>query len=126
MVIELAKDNKLVDATAACENAIKLDPTMAGTCRRNIGITLYNTGHFEEAIGYLEQASASDPKNALGWYLLGDSLRSASKSETTAGGRAQPRIAEAYLKCLQLDPEGPYAERAKIALKEMHAPVSAP
>jgi TonB family protein len=123
---ELGKEGKFADASAACESAINLDPKVAGRCWLNIGIVLYNSGHFIEATGYLEKASASDPRNAMGWYLLGDSLRNASTFDKSAGSGAEPRIAEAYRRCLQLDPEGPYAERARTALKGMNVPVSVP
>ena len=126
MSIELAKEEKYADANAACESAISFDPNAAGTCWRNLGIVLYNAGHYEEALGPLEQASVSDPQNAMGWYLLGDSLRNASKLDKVAANGAEHKIAEAYQKCLQLDPDGPYAERARTALKEMHVPVSVP
>lgn len=121
MSIELGKEEQFADASAACDTAISLDTNAADTCWRNLGIVFYNASRFTEAIGPLQRASVSGPQNAMGWYLLGDSLRRTSEPDKT-----KAKATEAFQRCLQLDSAGPYAERARMALREMHVPVSAP
>lgn len=118
MSAELAKQGNATDAKAACEKAGGLSAQESARCWGNLGITLYNSANFKEAVGFLEQAASSDPQNALGWYLLGDSLRHTSSGANNAGAE-RSRIVAAFQKYLQLAPNGPYAERAKSALKEL-------
>jgi len=106
---------KVTDASAACDKAIALDPTSAAPCWKNVGIALYNKQHQKEAVVPLQKASAADPKDAQTWFLLGSCL-SAQIEPKEEGGKEiyiiPPGTAEAYQKCMDTAPNGPYAAYA--------------
>lgn len=113
---------KVSDASAACDKAIALDPTSAAPCWRNIGIALYNKQHQKEAVVPFQKASAADPKDAQTWFLLGSCL-SAQIEPKEEGGKETyvipPGTAEAYQKCIDTAPSGPYAPQCKESLNEL-------
>jgi tetratricopeptide (TPR) repeat protein len=117
-----AAAQKLADAIAACRKAASLDPTAnAEMCYRNIGIILSNNGNMKDAIASLQKATQSNPKDAESWFLLGSAL--AATAETKQEGDQMitvfpPRTAEAFQKCIDADPNGPYASQAKDVLAE--------
>ena len=80
---------RIGDALAAYEQALALDPKVAGTWY-NKGVTLGNLGRFEESLAAYEQALALDPKNAGAWYNQGVALFRRGRFEETlvAFGRA--------------------------------------
>jgi tetratricopeptide (TPR) repeat protein len=113
---------KIAEAMAAFQKSAELDPQNAAQAYRNGGITLYNTGRLKEAIEPLKKATELDPKNAQGWYLLGASLvynmttkRVGDKEEVVFA----PGTIEAYQKAMELDPNGPYGEQAKLGLEQL-------
>jgi tetratricopeptide (TPR) repeat protein len=113
---------KIAEAMAAFQKSAELDPQNAAQAYRNGGITLYNTGRLKEAIEPLKKATELDPKNAQGWYLLGASLvynmttkRVGDKEEVVFA----PGTIEAYQKAIELDPNGPYGEQAKLGLEQL-------
>ena len=124
----LAKDpavskQELTTADADCDKAIALDPTSAAKCWKNLGIVLSNTGHMDVAVDRLQKATQADPKDAQAWYLLGGALtanivpkQQGDKlvADTSAAG-------DAYQKCLDADPNGPYSALAKQAIGELAA-----
>jgi tetratricopeptide (TPR) repeat protein len=113
---------KIAEAMAAFQKSAELDPQNAAQAYRNGGITLYNTGRLKEAIEPLRKAVELDPKNAQGWYLLGASLvynmttkRVGDKEEVVFA----PGTIEAYQKAIELDPNGPYGQQAKLGLEQL-------
>src|SRR5262249_45105531 len=120
--IEFAQEEKFADASTACQSAIAMEADSAGPCWVNLGIVLSNQGHFGQAVEALQRATAADPQNAVGWFLLGNALRGA-QPDADEGSRLAEGIAEAYQKYLQLDPQGPYSGSASTALNDMHAPL---
>ena len=113
---------KVPEAMAAFQKSAELDPQNAAQAYRNGGITLYNTGRLKEAIEPLKKATELDPKNAQGWYLLGASLvynmttkRVGDKEEVVFA----PGTIEAYQKAMELDPNGPYGQQAKLGLEQL-------
>jgi tetratricopeptide (TPR) repeat protein len=113
---------KIAEAMAAFQKSAELDPQNAAQAYRNGGITLYNTGRLKEAVEPLKKATELDPKNAQGWYLLGASLvynmttkRVGDKEEVVFA----PGTIEAYQKAIELDPNGPYGEQAKLGLEQL-------
>jgi len=119
---DLAQVGKTPEATAACDKIPTVDPTAKNTqaaCYKNVGIVLMNKGKEPAAVAPLQKATLLNPKDVLAWKLLGDSLSSTITSESQDGKIAlviPPGTLEAYQRCLELEPNGPYAGEAKSAL----------
>ena len=119
---DLAQVGKTPEATAACDKIPTVDPTAKNTqaaCYKNVAIVLMNKGKEPAAIAPLQNATLLNPKDVLAWKLLGDSLSSTITSESHDGKIVlviPPGTLEAYQRCLQLEPNGPYAGEAKSAL----------
>jgi tetratricopeptide (TPR) repeat protein len=116
---DLAKAAKYDDAPAVCEKAIAADPTLAAMCWKNLGIVLSNAGKFKEAVEFLQKATTADPKDAQAWYLLGNSLAAMIDSKQQGEKMIYiipPGTKEAYQKCIDANPTGPYAGQAKESL----------
>ena len=114
--------DKLADASAACDKATAIDPSAVAGCWKNLGIVLSNTNHLKEAIAPLEKATAANPKDAQSWFLLGGALTytiDAKKEGDKDIFIIPPGTAEAYQKCIEVAPDGPYAPQAKAALDEL-------
>jgi tetratricopeptide (TPR) repeat protein len=114
-----ATSQKVTDAGAACDKAAALDPTTAGTCWKNIGIVLNNKGDLKDAVVPFQKASQANPKDAQTWFLLGSAYT--GMIDTKQEGDkvvyiVPPGTADAYQKCIDADPNGPYAPQAKAAL----------
>jgi tetratricopeptide (TPR) repeat protein len=116
---DLAKAGKFDDAPAACDKAVAADPTQSSLCYKNLGIVLSNSGKFKEAIAFLQKATTADPKDAQGWYLLGNALAATIDSKQEGEKMIYiipPGTKEAYQKCIDANPSGPYAAQAKESL----------
>jgi len=116
---DLGKSGKYDDAPAACEKAIALDASVAVMCYKNLGIVLSNAGKMKEAIVPLQKATAADPKDDQAWYLLGNAF--SATIDTKQQGEKMiyiipPGTIEAYQKCIDAKPTGPYAAQAKAAI----------
>jgi tetratricopeptide (TPR) repeat protein len=116
------RTGKIPEAMEAYKKSAELDPPNAAQAYRNGGITLYNAGKMKEAVEPLKKATELDPKSAQAWYLLGASLvgsmdykQVGSKLEVVV----QPGTVEAYQKALELDPNGPYGQQAKLGLEAL-------
>jgi tetratricopeptide (TPR) repeat protein len=110
------KKRRLADAEGACENAMTLDSTEAVGCWKNIGVLLVNNGDMPDAITPLQKATQLNPKDAQGWFLLGQALL--SRLETKQDGSVitaqfPPGAAEAFKKCIDAEPNGLYAVEAR-------------
>jgi tetratricopeptide (TPR) repeat protein len=114
--------SKVADAGAACDKAVALDPTSAAPCWRNVGIALYNKQHQKEAVAPLQKAAAADPKDAQTWFLLGSCLSAMIEPKEEAGKEIYiipPGTADAYQKCIDVAPNGPYVPQCQESLKEL-------
>jgi tetratricopeptide (TPR) repeat protein len=112
------------EASDSCDKAIALDPTMAAMCWKNIGAVLINNHHQPEAVDALQKASAADPKDAQTWFLLGGALTSTMTYKTEGDKEIMvitPGTQEAYQKCIDVAPSGPYAPQCKQSLTELAA-----
>ncbi|MGH9717290.1 MAG: tetratricopeptide repeat protein [Candidatus Acidiferrales bacterium] len=120
-----AASTHVADASTSCDKVASLDPTSATKCWKNIGIVLSNKGDFKDAVGPLQKVTQLDPKDAQAWYLLGsaDTGLIQPKQEGDKMTFIIPAgTAEAYQKCIDVAPNGPYAAQAKQnldALKSM-------
>jgi tetratricopeptide (TPR) repeat protein len=110
---------KITDAGAACDKAAALDPTTSDTCWKNVGIVLNNKGDLKDAIAPFQKATQANPKDAQAWFLLG-SAYTGTIDTRQEGDKVvyivPPGTSEAYQKCIDADPNGPYAPQAKAAL----------
>lgn len=109
----------LEDAKGSCEKTASLDATLAAMCWKNMGIVLSNKGHLPEAVAPLQKATQADPKDAQTWFLLGGALT--ATIDTKQEGEKliyiiPPGTADAYQKCMDAAPTGPYAAQCKSAL----------
>lgn len=103
-------------ANASCEQVATLTPTSATACWKNIGIVLSNKGDFKDAVGPLTKVTQLDPKDAQAWYLLGSADTGLIQPKQEGDKMTfviPPGTAEAYQKCIAIDPNGPYAAQAK-------------
>lgn len=113
---------KVTEAGAACDKAGALDPTSIAPCWKNIGIALYNKQHQKEATPALQKAAATDPKDAQTWFLLGSCLSAQIDSKEVGGKEVYtipPGTTDAYQKCVDVAPNGPYAPQCKAGLDEL-------
>ena len=117
-----AAQAKFADANAACEKAVSLDPSVGASCWKNLGIVLTNKGRQKEAVAPLLKATQADPKDAQAWYLLGGAY-SAMIDTKQQGDKLiaviPPGTTEAYQKCIDAAPNGPYAAQAKEMLDNL-------
>lgn len=70
----------------------------------------YQKGRYDEAARLFKELTSLDPKHALGWHFLGQSLEKSGQKEDAA---------EAFQKSLEIQPTGEVADRNKLALTEI-------
>ena len=111
---------KVSDAGAACDKASALqtppNPGDTARCWKNIGIVLSNKGNLKEAIPPLQKATQADAKDAQSWFLLGSAYTGTIDSKQEGDKMTYvipPGTADAYQKCIDADPNGPYAAQCK-------------
>jgi Flp pilus assembly protein TadD len=110
------KEQKLADAEATCENATALDRTEALGCWKNIGILLTNKGDMQDAITPLQKTTQLNSEDAQAWFLLGTALLSGLETKQDGSvmtARFPTGTAEAFQRCIDADPNGPYAFQAR-------------
>ncbi|MGD0963771.1 MAG: tetratricopeptide repeat protein [Candidatus Acidiferrales bacterium] len=110
---------KISGAGAACDKATALDPTTSDTCWKNVGIVLSNKGDLKDAIAPFQKATQANPKDAQAWFLLGSAFTGTIDTKQEGDKVVYiipPGTAESYQKCIDADPNGPYAPQAKAAL----------
>jgi tetratricopeptide (TPR) repeat protein len=110
---------RLSDAGAACDKASALDPTTTAKCWKNVGIVLSNKGDLKNAIAPLQKATQTDPKDAQSWFLLGSAYTGTIETKQEGDKMTfviPPGTADAYQKCIDVAPDGPYAPQAKASL----------
>jgi len=115
---------KIAEAGSNCDKAAALDPTPANTarCWKNIGIVLTNKGDLKNAIAPLVKATQSDPKDAQAWYLLGSAYTGTIDTKQEGDKMTYvipPGTSDAYQKCIDADPNGPYAPQCKSMLDSL-------
>jgi tetratricopeptide (TPR) repeat protein len=116
---------KVADAGTSCEKTGTLEgatPGSAAVCWKNLGIILNNKGDLKDAILPFQKATQADPKDAQSWFLLGGALTGSidTKQEGDKVIYIVPQgTTDAYQKCIEVDPNGPYAAQAKAALDSL-------
>lgn len=113
---------KLADADATCDKAAALDPAAAAACWKNIGILLSNKRDMTDAIMPLKKTTQLDPNDAQAWFLLGTALLATVQTKEEGNVITvvfSPGTSQAFQKCIEADPNGPYASQAKEVLDEL-------
>ncbi len=117
-----AMQAKVAQAEAACDKSAALDPASAAVCWKNVGIVLYNKQHQKEAATAFQKVTQLDPKDAQTWFLLGSSLAAQIDAKQEGGKEVYiipPGAKDAYQKCVDANPSGPYAPQCKAGLDEL-------
>lgn len=118
----LARAGKIADAQQAYQKSAELDPANAAMAYQNLGIVLFQAGRAKDALDPLRKASELDPKKAQVWCLLGRALVGAMDFKKEGDNFVpviQPGTVEAYQKCSELDPNGPFGAEAKAGLQQL-------
>ncbi len=117
---------KIADAGADCDKAAALEtppnPANDARCWKNIGIVLTNKGDLKDAVAPLKKSTTADPKDAQGWYLLGSAYTGLIDTKQEGDKMTYiipPDTADSYQKCIDADPNGPYAEQCKTMLDSL-------
>ncbi len=117
---------KIADAGANCDKAAALaatpNPAESSRCWKNIGIVLSNKGDLKDAVAPLQKATQADPKDGQTWYLLGSAFTGMIDSKQEGDKMTYvipPGTADAYQKCIDVDPNGPYAATCKTMLDSL-------
>jgi len=121
---DLAKIGKMDEARAAFEQSATLDPQCAPLAYRNLGVVLFNAGKLKDspAAELLKKATEAEPNNQQGWFLLGAALAANVEVEQTGekiNFKFPAGTAEAFQKCIDIDPKTPMAELARKNLEEL-------
>jgi len=117
---------KIADAGSNCDKAAALEtppnPANNARCWKNIGIVLTNKGDLKNAIAPLQKATTADPKDAQAWYLLGSAYTGTIDTKQEGDKMTYiipPGTGDAYQKCIDADPNGPYAAQCKQMLDSL-------
>ncbi len=121
---DLAKIGKMDEARAAYDQSAALDPAGAPLAYRNFAVVLFNAGKLKDspAADLLKKATEAEPNNQQGWFLLGAALAANMTVEQTGeklNFKFPPGTAEAFQKCIELDPKSPMADLARKNLEEL-------
>ena len=120
-----ANTNKIPDATAAYDNAAKLQPANAGMYYTNETIVLSRVaGQADATSAAADKAIAADPNKPIPYYLKGQALVSkATVDPKTQKVVVPPGTVEAYEKYIDLAPNGPFVGEAQQVLAGIGAKV---
>ena len=109
-----ARTGKIPESEAAFDNAAKIYPADAAFYRRNETILFFQVGNSDAQLAAAEKAIAIDPNRAMLYYFKGQALVSkATIDPKTQKMTLPPGCAEAYMKYLELDPNGQFSGDAK-------------
>jgi tetratricopeptide (TPR) repeat protein len=123
---DLAKIGKMDEARAAYDQSATLDPQGAPLAYRNFAVVLFNAGKLKDspAVDLLKKATDAEPNNQQGWFLMGAALAAnmtVEQSGEKLNFKFPPGTAEAFQKCIELDPKSPMADLARKNLEELKA-----
>ncbi|HEY1575929.1 MAG TPA: carboxypeptidase regulatory-like domain-containing protein [Terracidiphilus sp.] len=114
-----ARTNKVDQANAAYDAAVKADPTKAAFYYKNEAVIFSQVGNTDGQGAAADKAITANPSDPVPYYLKGQSLiGKATMSDPDPKTKVQhiilpPGCAEAYQKYLELDPNGPYSGDVK-------------
>lgn len=120
-----ARTNKVDEANAAYDAAVKIDPTKAGFYYKNEAVIYSQIGNGDAQAAAADKAITANPNDPLPYYLKGQALiTKASVDPKTQRIVLPPGCGEAYEKYLELDPNGPYSADVKGILESAGQKVS--
>lgn len=109
-----ARTNKVDQAAAAYDEAVKADPTKASLYYKNEAVIYSQAGNNDAQEAAAEKAIQASPNDPLPYYLKGQALiAKASVDPKTQRIVLPPGCGEAYQKYLELAPDGPYSADVK-------------
>jgi tetratricopeptide (TPR) repeat protein len=109
-----ARTNKVDQANAAYDAAVKADPTKAGFYYKNEAVIFSQVGNTEGQAIAADKAITANAQDPIPYYLKGQALISkATVDPKTSRIVLPPGCGEAYQKYLELDPNGPYSADVK-------------
>ncbi|MBS1803583.1 MAG: tetratricopeptide repeat protein [Acidobacteria bacterium] len=109
-----ARTNKVDQANAAYDAAVKIDPTKAGFYYKNEAVIFSQIGNTDGQAAAADKAIAANAQDPIPYYLKGQALISkATVDPKTSRIVLPPGCGEAYQKYLELDPNGPYSADVK-------------
>jgi len=112
----------VADASSNCDKAAALDPATGPVCWRTLGGNLFNKGDMKDAIVPLQKVTQANPKDSEMWFTLGSALLATAETKQQGNQTITvfpPGTADAFQKCIDADPSGPFASQAKDVLNEM-------
>jgi tetratricopeptide (TPR) repeat protein len=112
-----ARTGKVAEASAAYDEAAKVNPPLAGTYLKNEAVIFYQEHNPAAQAAAADKAILADPTSAISYYLKGNGLvANATVDPKTHLPIAPAGCLEAYQKYLQLSPTGPYAGEVQAIL----------
>lgn len=120
-----ARTNKVDQANAAYDAAVKTDPTKAAFYYKNEAVIFSQVGNTDAQAAAADKAIQANPNDPVPYYLKGQSLiAKATVDPKTQRIVLPPGCGEAYQKYLELDPNGPYSADVKGILESAGQKIS--
>lgn len=114
-----ARTGKVPEATAAYNDAAKINPPQAAIYYKNEAVIFYQTGNSDAQVAAADEGIKIDPKSAILYYLKGQGLVPKATVDAKTGKYILPDgCAEAYQMYLQLAPTGQFAGEVKGILSQ--------
>jgi len=114
-----ARTGKVPEASAAYDEAAKVDPARAGVNLMNEAIIFSQMNNADAQVAAADKAIQVDPGRPILYYLKGQGLIAKADVDAKTGRYIlPPGCAEAYQKYLELAPNGPYAADVKGILEQ--------
>jgi tetratricopeptide (TPR) repeat protein len=120
------RTNRIPEAQAAFDEAVKADPAQAGLYYGNETVFFFQTGNAPAQLDAAIKAIAADPTRARNYYFKAQALATqATVDPKTSKLILPPGCLEAYQKYLELDPNGQFAADARSIIASAGAPFKA-
>jgi tetratricopeptide (TPR) repeat protein len=120
-----AREDKVPDANAAYDAAVKADPALAPLYLRNEAVIFYQDNDNAAETAAADEAIKIDPNQAILYYIKAQGLvANATVDPKTQRIILPPDCTAAYQKYLELAPDGPYASEVAGILQQAGEKVS--
>jgi tetratricopeptide (TPR) repeat protein len=120
-----AREDKVADANAAYDAAVKADPSNGPLYLRNEAVIFYQDNDNAAETAAADEAIKIDPNQAILYYIKGQGLvANATVDPKTQRIILPPDCTAAYQKYLELAPAGPYANEVAGILQQAGEKVS--
>jgi|HubBroStandDraft_5_1064220.scaffolds.fasta_scaffold12191_2 tetratricopeptide (TPR) repeat protein len=120
-----AREDKVADANAAYDAAVKADPSNGPLYLRNEAVIFYQNNDNAAETAAADEAIKIDPNQAILYYIKGQGLvANATVDPKTQRIILPPDCTAAYQKYLELAPDGPYANEVAGILQQAGEKIS--